>query len=162
MTTTTFTAIVAKAAERIAGLTPLASPPTTGFVRHATSHKPLRDWVPEAGQNLTFRVFEVGRGDGEWAPPGINAHDAKLIGVPFLCTVCYPVNPKLLGLGTLYDLEAVIESDADQISDALQKTTALVAGMQGHIDVAVGRLERTERFWFQPITSTAVFYAAKH
>jgi hypothetical protein len=159
MNTTTITAVVNRIAAVIEALTPEGQPGLP-FKRSTGPNRPLRRWLPDAGGNAMFRLFEVRR-NGEREGIGINDPAVYFISVPILVTVCYPAVPKLYDLLEIHDLEALIESDAAQIHDALLAPTALVSG-HTQTEVSVGALDQTsEKHWFQDFPLAAALHTAR-
>lgn len=155
MNTTTATAIINKAIEVVEALAPIEIA-TRPFRVTAAPNLPLQTWANDAGALQLFRRFEIVR-SGARDDPGINDPAATLAGVPLLMTVVYPPLPRLYGLVHYRELEAVIESDAHQIRDALRAPTALVAGHLAN-QPTIEPLGRGERMWFQDISISTVFY----
>lgn len=162
MNTTTPTAIITQLATVLEALTPaISTTPAKLFRRSKSPNRPLRTWIPDAGGNDMLRKFDLFR-DGSRLNIGINHPEANLISVPLTLTVAYPAVPKLYALTELYDLEALIESDALQLHDAILGPSALVSGDQAFLDVEILRTDQSdERHWYQDLTMTAVFYTAQ-
>jgi hypothetical protein len=158
MTTTTTTAIIERIVEVIQGLQP-DEIPARRFKESTAPNLPLATWANDAGANGLFRLFEVRR-NGQREDPGINHPSATLAAVPLLVKVCYPAVPRLYQLPTNRALEALIESDAHQIRDALEAPTALVAGHLANM-TTIEALTQGERMWFQDISISTVFYIAQ-
>lgn len=157
MTTTTPTAIIAQLVAIIEALPPSAAS-AVPFRRSTAPRRPVRS--PEDNVDMVRR-FDLRR-DGAREDMGIQHPEVNLVAVPLTLTVAYPAVPKLYELTELYDLEALIESDALQLRDLVAGPSALVAGHQANLTPRIEPLNRgDERCWFQDITLTAVFYTAQ-
>lgn len=158
MTTTTLEDIIAKFVTVIEALTPTTvTTPSHTFKLSKAPNRPLRLWLPDAGDNLMLRRFDIGR-DGSFTNLGVNHTVAALVTVPILMTIAYPAKPKLYGLAQLNDLRATIGKDALQIQNKLlaSGTRSNVAHLANYVEIR--RLDETqETRWFQDLAIDVTF-----
>jgi len=155
MITTTATAIIRRIVEIVERIVPLELS-SRRFKLNRSPNPPLARWASTAGANVLLRLFEVRRAGGR-EDPSTNDPAATIAAVPIVVSVVYPPTPKLYGLADQSDLEALVESDAHQIRDALHAPTALVTGHMANL-VSIDGLGQGEDMWFQDLTVSAIFY----
>lgn len=162
MTTRTLTEIMNHYATVIAALTPaVVTSPVKLFRRSTAPNRPLRAWIPDAGGNDMLRRFEV-KPDGARQDLGTMSTSTARVLRPIVITVAYPAVPKLYGLGSDFDLEALIESDATQIRNAIFDVGGLVgSGHQANFITQLGVDQADERIWFQDFAVDAQFFMAQ-
>lgn len=162
MTTRTLTEILTHYASVITSLTPsVTTTPSSTFRENEETARPLRKRFNDADLSDILRRFEV-KEDGERQDLGTMSTSSARVLRPVAITVAYPAVPKLYGLSGRRALEALIESDATQIRNAIFDVGGLVgSGHQANFITQLGVDQADERLWFQDFAVDAQFFMAQ-
>lgn len=159
MTTITLAAIISRLASVLDALTP-ALMSSTHFIRAEFENFSLREWMPAAGPQAMFRLYELEH-DGRRDNLGVEDPRANRVVMTLSLVVAYPAMPKLYtGYTKRSQVNDLIASDARQIHDAINSVAAFAGpGHESSRGFEDG-LERSadKKLWFKSFSVEEIFY----
>jgi hypothetical protein len=154
------TRIMDAAVSTIHAINPALSP-SVRFTHFPRQDLELRDLAPKSG-SAAFRWFEPQRSSGRADPACMDPAAARIV-ASYSITIAYPVMPAFYGRRDLDDMEALIESDARQVMDALQSQAHLAEGGHESSSPVVEDTNRSDtRVWYQSITVSVTYHVAQN
>jgi hypothetical protein len=155
LATTTYDAIRDRMVAKVEAITPASA--SAYRLRRAKQSTSIRSWTKTSA---VFRGFEI-EGGSRIEPP-FKDPSAYLVTQRVDLTIAYPTAWGLYGLKDRDDAEAVIESDANQIRDALYSAGNYVAGQLAAIPLDREPPDKSDAdIWFQVLSFDVTYYASQ-